>query len=633
MATQESMANNLVDDERFQFLRTHACSEGLGDDVLREIAGYAEMVSYESGDVIHREGDVLTDMFLIVRGQTKHAAMDMHGGVFLEHIYSRGDQFGGMGAVLAEPAPVRVTSFGPSVLLKFDYQELLGLTLKYEQFRQNISRIVARGAKKMLFGDKERKRPTFIAMYHESEATREITLRLIRRLQELGESPCILSDQQNPPPLEGVRHRAVIEDDDYIDFEEIRRQALAWSESKRVFFDLRAGDDRLNPCDFFLTSDQIFLCIAPHQWESVYQRLKSIKGYTPAWREKTSIIWLLDDQHPLAPSAPELREFAREDIKLSFAEPKSRQSRVLVNGLERVVHLLRGIRIGVALGGGAARGMAHLGVLKALEQHGIVVDMVAGTSAGAMTGTALSYGVDYDYSTQCFAKDLRPPRLFSLLPRGDQWFLFYKYRRGHFDPMLRAYLGDVRLEQLPLPMHTITVDLVSARPVVRTEGDAVHAVLESINLPVLSAPICRGGEALVDGGLINNVPANVLVGQGCNVVIAVSVTAKLESRFGKNEPDTPTEGMKPPSILETILRSYVVQNVNMNSLGVQAADVVIEPDVTAFDLTAFGKTRELAAIGEQAAVDALPGINSLLGKLDKELFPCDSSTCEPVLPD
>ena len=75
---------------------------------------------------------------------------------------------------------------------------------------------------------------------------------------------------------------------------------------------------------------------------------------------------------------------------------------------------------------------------------------------------------------------------------------------------------------------------------VRERGDAVHAVLESINLPVLSVPICRNGQALIDGGLVNNIPADVLVSMGCNFVIAVSVTAKMEKHFCDITPEAPT---------------------------------------------------------------------------------------------
>jgi predicted acylesterase/phospholipase RssA len=263
--------------------------------------------------------------------------------------------------------------------------------------------------------------------------------------------------------------------------------------------------------------------------------------------------------------------------------------------------------------------MSHLGVLKALEQSGIVVDVLAGTSAGAMTGIIYASGLDCDYSATQFASDLRPSWLFRRLPSGSHWYLLYKYRRGHFDPMLRKYLHDWRLEQLPLPCVSVTVDLVSGSSVVRERGDAVHAILESINLPVLSIPIFREGQALIDGGLVNNIPADVLVSMGCNFVIAVSVSAKMEHEFCKITPETRALRKK-PSTLQTILRSLLVQNHSLNALGVRPADVVIEPDVRGFDLTAFTRTVELAARGEAAALEQVPKIQQLLARLDPQLF-------------
>src|SRR6478735_1010780 len=115
--------------------------------------------------------------------------------------------------------------------------------------------------------------------------------------------------------------------------------------------------------------------------------------------------------------------------------------------------------------------------------------------------------------------------------------------------MLREYLRDWRLEQLHLPCLSVTVDLVSGCSVVRQRGDAVHAVVESINLPVLSLPIVRDGQALIDGGLVNNIPADVLVSMGCTFVIAVSVTAKLESRFCDISPEKPSPFKTRPGIM------------------------------------------------------------------------------------
>jgi predicted acylesterase/phospholipase RssA len=328
----------------------------------------------------------------------------------------------------------------------------------------------------------------------------------------------------------------------------------------------------------------------------------------------------LDGGRPEAPYVPNLRDFAIRDYKIAEKAPGWPSGRSMAFGLERLVHDLRGVRIGVALGGGAARGMAHLGVLKVLEQNGIVVDMIAGTSAGAMTGILYGSGLDADYLGNQFSGDLRPSWIFRHLPRGDSWYLLYKYRRGHFDPMLRKYIHDRRLEQLTIPSYSVTVDLVSGQSVVRDRGDAVHAILESINLPVLSVPICNNHEALVDGGLVNNIPADVLVAMGCNFVIAVSVTAKMEKRFCDITPETPRPPRRRPSVVQTILRSLLVQNYSLNDYGVRPADVVIEPDVTGFELTEFMRAKELAAIGEAAAREQVPKIQQLLTRLDPQLF-------------
>jgi predicted acylesterase/phospholipase RssA len=219
-----------------------------------------------------------------------------------------------------------------------------------------------------------------------------------------------------------------------------------------------------------------------------------------------------------------------------------------------------------------------------------------------------------------FANELRPSWIFRCLPNGNQWYLLYKYRRRQFDPMLRKYLDDLRLEQLAVPCLSVTVDLVGGTSVVRERGDAVGAVLESINLPVLSVPIVREGQALVDGGPVNNIPADVLVSMGCNFVIAVSVTAKMERVFCDIAPQMPARRGLKPGVVQTLLRSLLVQNYSLNAFGVRPADVVIEPDVTGFDLTEFMRAKDLATIGEAAAIEQIPRIRQLLSRLDPKLF-------------
>jgi NTE family protein len=184
--------------------------------------------------------------------------------------------------------------------------------------------------------------------------------------------------------------------------------------------------------------------------------------------------------------------------------------------------------------------------------------------------------------------------------------------------MLRKYLHNYQIEQLPVPMNSITADLISGKVVVRDQGDAVDGIIESINLPLLALPVMRNGQALVDGGVINNVPADVLVAKGCNFVIAVNVSAKMKLEFSGNRTDTQSHKTKPPSTLQTLVRTYVVQSASSD--GAESADVVIEPDLTKYKLTDFVLTAEMAKVGEETTREAIPKIKELLAKLDNRLF-------------
>lgn len=418
----------------------------------------------------------------------------------------------------------------------------------------------------------------------------------------------------------GVPFRPLKVDGRDLEPDEIRREAAEWQDANRIIFDLSADTKPERLSRVLELADRVMYFVPAAASESAIRRLQALDVASRGWRDKIAIAWLLEGESPVAPHVPALRDLAARDFKIVASPPKHPLGRALAGGLERLAHDLRGVRVGLALGGGAARGMSHLGVLKALEEQGIVVDMIAGTSAGAMTGVVYSSGLDCDYSAHQFATDLRPSWLFRRLPHGDHWYLLHKYRRGHFDPMLRKYLRDWRLEQLAVPCLTVTVDLVSGNSVVRDRGDATHAVLESINLPVLSVPIVRAGPALIHGGLVNNIPADVLVSRGCNFVIAVSVTAKMEKAFCEITPEASTPSRRKPTVVQTILRSLLVQNHSLNAQGVQPADVVIETDVRGFELTAFTRAEEMATIGNAAGLEAAPRIRQLLTRLDPRLF-------------
>lgn len=607
-------------DDIIPLLKVHAYFQGMSDEALAEVTKLARLAHYPAGAVVHEANVLLTTIGFVLRGRLKAVRVDARGSESLFRMIERGEQFGMMVGALSEPVPIRVIALEATTVLGLDYEQALDLTLRYPDVRLLWLTTFAGNLRKHFFGVSTRRAAMMLALIHASPATRRVGQRLVGRLQEVGENLAIFSDANQWHDWPGVRLRHLLDGGRMLDVAEIRRQAAEWQDADRIIFDVPADLEPDRAARLMEIVDRAVYFVPAAAGDAAIQRLHALDVSARGWRDKIRIAWLLDGNNPVVPAASKLQDFASRDFKIADTSPQMPWGRSLSGGLERLVHDLRGVRIGVALGGGAARGMSHFGVLKALEQNGIVVDMVAGTSAGAMTGIVYASGRDCDYSASQFASDLRPSWLFRQLPRGKHWYLLYKYRRGQFDPMLRKYLHDWKLEQLSLPCLSVTVDLVSGNSVVRERGDAVHAILESINLPVLSVPICRQGQALVDGGLVNNIPADVLVAMGCNFVIAVSVTAKMEKQFCDITPEAPTPPRKSPSVVQTLLRSLLVQNHNLNSFGVQPADVVIEPDVTGFDLTEFMRAKELAAVGEAAAVAQIPKIRQLLCRLDPQLF-------------
>jgi predicted acylesterase/phospholipase RssA len=522
--------------------------------------------------------------------------------------------------LLPDRSHLHVEAVEPTTVIHLGLDDLLQLTARYREFQLAMLRIAANIVKHLVMVDRELPRPTAVGVVHHSDASRPLAVELARRLRQLGESLCVAGDDERWKPEDGIPHRLLFENGVSIGPERIKQLLTEWASYNRLFIDFRA-DHSADELDRMVSySDVVLWCIQPQEVAAALQALRAVERSVPRLREKVCLVWILNHDAPAPPYVRELNELAARDFKTYSGQLKLNQGKLLQQGVGRIVHHLRGVRIGLALGGGAALGMAHLGVLKSLEHHGIYVDMLAGTGAGAMVGAIYASGMDPEYSTRCFKRDLLPPWFFRLLPGGGYWYLLYKYRRRRFEPMLRKYLDDLRMEQLVIPMTTIAVDLVDGVPLARDTGDATHNILESINLPPLSLPIVRSEQAVVDGGLLNNVSANALVAKGCNFVIASTVTARLEKDFMGIRSRKSRGLSKFIATIQVMMRQNMIQGYSMNAVGVKPADFVIAPDVTSFDISEFTRADEMAVVGENTADASVQQLKGMLSKLDPQLF-------------
>lgn len=283
----------------------------------------------------------------------------------------------------------------------------------------------------------------------------------------------------------------------------------------------------------------------------------------------------------------------------------------LASSVTRLQRTLFGKRIGLALGGGGARGIAHIGVLEVLKQHGVVFDSIAGTSAGAIVAAAYGAGFSPGEVADFFRKEMIPPKFLAARASTRRLFLLHSFRGGRFEKKLRRYMGQLTFAQADLPLAITTLDLISGEQQIRRTGDLVKSVLQSINHPVFGRPIISEGQMLVDGGVLMNVPASVLRSEGCDHVISVDVGSTLATDYAKDRAGK----LKPPSYLSTLLRTMDISRRHSSALHRDESDLVIIPQTSDFRIEDFHAVDPLIAAGRDAGEKAVENVKRVIQNL------------------
>lgn len=249
-------------------------------------------------------------------------------------------------------------------------------------------------------------------------------------------------------------------------------------------------------------------------------------------------------------------------------------------------------RIGVALGGGFARGIAHLGVLRVLQQENIPIDYLAGTSAGAMLAIAYASG----HTISEIEAQARATRFKDFGNWKLSWLGLASNQKLEHYP--RRYLGVSTFEDLRIPLAIAATDLSTGEAVYFSRGQLGPALRASCAYPGMFIPVKIDGRMLVDGFLAAPVPVDAARNMGADFVIAIF----LESASDR----------QPTSIVDVIGLSFAILQRHADLEWRRRADIIIEPTVKDFLWDDFDKTSELIAAGEAAARAALPKIHAAL---------------------
>ncbi len=306
-------------------------------------------------------------------------------------------------------------------------------------------------------------------------------------------------------------------------------------------------------------------------------------------------------------------------------------------------------QIALVLGSGGARGLAHIGVIKLFEENHIPIDIITGTSIGAMVGGFYAAGVNVK-SMEKIIRDADKIMVAKIMV--PKFFAPGFIDNKRIIEFIRGYVGDVKIEDLKIPFACVATEFVTGEEVIFTKGPLVDAIVASISIPTIFQPILLNDQYLLDGGLSNPLPISVAKKMGADKIVAVNVSpnpkritqrikkrktrelkelikklpamfsnllAESKNLFSKNEletkiAETVKTQLSPPSLMNVFLQSISISTNNLIAQHLLNAkpDVLISPKLEDFDMLEFYKGKDIIQRGYDTALKDLPKIKACL---------------------
>ena len=249
-------------------------------------------------------------------------------------------------------------------------------------------------------------------------------------------------------------------------------------------------------------------------------------------------------------------------------------------------------KLGLALSGGGTRGFAHVGAIKAFEEEHIKFDYVAGTSAGSLIGSLYCADVSTDVMVEVAKQVSRQELVSKFWLNSDS---------ANIARVVNRLLLDKTFEELSTPFAAVAVDIIKGEEVVLDTGNVAQAVSASCSVPALFRPVEIGDKVLVDGGLLNNMPADVCRQMGAEVVIGVD----LNHNRGR--------GAKSRRITDILVATWNITTKSTVYKGIINSDLVIEPELSEFSRASLSHIEQMVQEGYRAAKEKMAEIKEILG--------------------
>jgi len=562
------------------------------DAMLRYVESRVEWKRLRAGEVLFSAGERSEDLYFVVGGRLRALAPD---GTALGEM-TRGESIGEIALLTGESRTATVTAVRDSELVHVTRHAFDDIVAKYPQAMQAIARIVVR---RLLA--KERHEPgtraKCIAVMPAGPGTRidEFCRSLAKALEPLGATLHLSSER-----FGGLLSRRGFAG---IDEEEAAGIRLTtWLDAQESHYRFLLYETDAGPSAWsrrcLRQADDLIL-VAPAGASPVPGELeRTLLDTSEAGSRARRTLVLLHPDDGRLPSATS-GWFEGRDVQQHFHVRLGRDG-----DYRRLARCIAGMAIGLVLGGGGARGLAHIGVVRALREANIPIDKIGGTSMGAVIASLVA--MDYDWKQMVEVnRDAwmkRKPHTEYALP------LVSLVRSRRLDSMAQHVWGDTNIEDLWLDYFCISCNLSTSETVVHERGTLWKAVRASASIPGVFVPVLDNGDALVDGGIVNNLPGDIMRERSCHRVIVVDVGSEHDFLFNVSEVPSPwklllnritpfAKRLEAPLIGEVLLRVTDVASSYRTHEVRRAADLALRPPIDRYGVLQFEMLDEIVDVG------------------------------------
>jgi NTE family protein len=574
----------------------------LDDETRARLGPCLTEVRLGRGETLFREGEQGAAMYLVGRGEVRVLS---HGATREVCRLGPGEHVGEMAVIDPCPRSATVVAACDTTVWRLTAQDFESVARGNSELHKLLAVSLARRLRATTAGDVARLSEAVVLVVDARGSARpgdRLIANLLAALEATAKQPAVAVTlaPADGPPLPGL---SVLEPDEL--GARIDRLLADHAHVLLVMNDVPSDDDLLRAAMGRADLAVVLLSLQPASLESAGRLLDRFARLPVPQPPPLELGLDRRDELPRAPFGP-VDELAAGRVVHTISRTPGYPTTGPPDfeGVGRLARRIARRRVGLALGGGGARAFAHIGVLGVFERAGIPVDVLAGTSAGAMMAGMAARDLDSAFMTEYLSSKWTRRGIvdWKLVP----WVSLLRGRK--LDRLGRDAAQDLTIQELSRPFVAVATDLVTGQEVRLGRGDGWTAVLASISIPGVFPPIRLGDSYLVDGGAINNLPAAAAREAGADIVIGVHLSPPLERAFlrqaGGEQPrglfdrlrNSRRDGLP---LLRIMYRTITVQGQALQARQ-GAPDLTLKPDVSAYDIFEFSG---LASIIESGRVE------------------------------